>query len=123
MRHTISIDIRRAAALALLAAIPAFAAAADDRSSGPAGKESRPAAGEAREAWRGAATGGPQSPAREGVVEDLRDGQRQCHQLTGKERAACEARAAATAQTPRGREGANPTGSTQPSGGTGKAAQ
>ena len=68
--------------------------------------------------------GGPQSPAREGVAADFKDGRQNCNELQDdKARQACEARAAATAESPRGREGANPTGKSQPPRGVGETAQ
>jgi hypothetical protein len=57
---------------------------------------------------------GPRSPAQDGVTSDYRDGRQNCQELNGSERAACLARAAATAESPRGREGANPTGKSRP---------
>lgn len=67
---------------------------------------------------RATAENGTESPARSGVtapvqesiVDDLKRGKQACSDLTGKPRAACEARAAATAEAPRGRGAADPTG-------------
>ena len=100
-------------------AVPAAALAADAADGvarGEAGNATAAPTGQPG-AKSDATAGSPRSPAQQGVVEDLRDGKRQCEGLSGKEREACVARAAATAQIPRGREGANPTGSTKPSAG------
>ena len=108
-------------ALWLLLAVPAAAVAADAAGSGArsdGGKAADSAAAPAGQQDR-EVVDGPKSPAQPAVVEDLREGQRQCAELAGKERAACDARAAATAQTPRGRQGANPTGSGRPATGSG----
>jgi hypothetical protein len=66
---------------------------------------------------------GPRSPAQDGVTSDYKDGRQNCQELTGSERAACLARAAATAESPRGREGANPTGKSKPPRGIGERAR
>jgi hypothetical protein len=102
-------------AIWLLLAVPPAALAADTGKSDARGDAGRTTgASTTAGSHVGESAGGPPSPAQRGVAEDLHDGQRHCEELTGKERAACDARAAATAQTPRGREGANPTGSSKP---------
>jgi len=54
---------------------------------------------------------GPASPMQGPVSADVEKGKQVCSDLSGQPREACEARATSTAESPRGREGANPTGS------------
>jgi hypothetical protein len=51
---------------------------------------------------------------RNSVASDLETGKQPCADLAGQPRDACEARAAATAESPRGRGGADPTGTAGP---------
>jgi len=53
---------------------------------------------------------GATSPKQESVTSDVEKGKEVCSDLSGQPREACEARATSTAESPRGREGANPTG-------------
>jgi len=50
------------------------------------------------------------SVVQDSVVRDFKGAKQVCGDLTGEPREACEARAAATAESPRGRGGADPTG-------------
>jgi len=52
----------------------------------------------------------PGSATQGSIVSDVNAGKQVCGDLSGQAREACDARASATAQSPRGREGANPTG-------------
>lgn len=105
------------AATCMLLATTALAAGPDQTRPTERGARSATEAGNSAPAG-GNSTNGPQSPARESVGADFRDGRQQCDGLAGKELEACEARAAATAEVPRGREGANPTGQPKPSAGS-----
>ena len=112
-------------AIALVTMLLAMAATA----AGPQSPGNPPAGGGAAASGKAAAekdaprSAGPQSPAREGVAADFKDGRQNCSDLAGSEREACVARAAATAESPRGREGANPTGKSKPAGGVGETAR
>ena len=106
------------AALLTAAATAAGPHAADNPAAGRGA-----AAGDATSARDASRPAGPQSPAREGVASDFKDGRQNCNDLAGSEREACVARAAATAESPRGREGANPTGKSKPARGVGETAR
>jgi hypothetical protein len=80
---------------------------------GATGQSAAPAAGTS-------APGNEAPPSRlQGSVEaDKRQAEEPCNSFSGQAREACEARATATAEMPRGRQGADPTGKGNPAAAT-----